>query len=62
MLAPTLEAFFTQQLMTQRQASSHTIGGHCDMRRLLLGFAAQRTGKPSKLDFCDGTLGRLARS
>jgi hypothetical protein len=25
LLAPTLEAFFTQRLMTQRQASPHTI-------------------------------------
>jgi integrase/recombinase XerD len=54
LLAPTLEAFFTQRLMTQRQASPHTISGYRDTMRLLLGFAAHRTGKPpSKLDFCD---------
>jgi integrase/recombinase XerD len=54
LLAPTLEAFFTQRLMTQRQASPHTISGYRDTMRLLLGFAAERTGKPpSKLDFCD---------
>jgi integrase/recombinase XerD len=54
LLAPTLEAFFTQRLMSQRQASPHTISGYRDTMRLLLGFAAQRTGKPpSKLDFWD---------
>jgi len=54
LLAPTLEAFFTHRLMTQRQASPHTISGYRDTMRLLLGFAAKRTGKqPSKLDICD---------
>jgi len=54
LLAPTLEAFFTQRLMTQRQASPHTISGYRDTMRLLLGFAAERSGKqPSKLDICD---------
>jgi site-specific recombinase XerD len=54
LLAPTLEAFFIQRLMSQRQASPHTISGYRDTMRLLLGFAAQRTGKPpSKLDFRD---------
>lgn len=27
LLAPTLETFFTERLMTQRQASPHTIAG-----------------------------------
>jgi integrase/recombinase XerD len=54
LLAPTLEAFFTQRLMTQRQASPHTISGYRDTMRLLLSFAAKRSGKsPSKLDISD---------
>jgi integrase/recombinase XerD len=54
LLAPTLEAFFTQRLMTQRQASPHTISGYRDTMRLLLRFAANRSGKqPSKLEIAD---------
>jgi integrase/recombinase XerD len=53
-LAPTLEAFFTERLIRQRQASPNTIAAYRDTLRLLLGFAAQRTGKqPSKLEFDD---------
>ena len=44
-LAPTLQAFFTERLIAQRQASPHTIAAYRDTFRLLLGFAAQRTGK-----------------
>jgi integrase/recombinase XerD len=54
LLAPTLEAFFTERLMTQRQASPHTIAGYRDTMRLLLCFATEQTGKqPSKLDVSD---------
>ena len=54
LLAPTLEAFFVERLMTQRQASPHTIAGYRDTMRLLLTFATQQTGKPpSKLDVAD---------
>lgn len=54
LLAPTLEAFFVERLMTQRQASPHTIAGYRDTMRLLLTFASQQTGKPpSKLDVAD---------
>jgi site-specific recombinase XerD len=54
LLAPTLEAFFTERLMTQRQASPHTIAGYRDTMRLLLAFATEQTGKPpSKLDVSD---------
>ena len=50
-LAPTLEAFFTERLMCQRQASPNTIAAYRDAWRPLLGFAAGRTGKqPSELD------------
>jgi hypothetical protein len=42
---PTLvEAYFTDRLTRQRQASSNTIASHRDTFRLLLGFA-QRTLK-----------------
>ncbi len=44
-IAPTLQAFFTDRLMTQRRASPHTIAAYRDTIRLLLGYAQQRTGK-----------------
>lgn len=54
LLAPTLQAFFTERLMTQREASPHTIAGYRDTMRLLLRFASQQTGKqPSKLEVDD---------
>jgi len=54
LLAPTLEAFFTQRLMTQRQASPHTISGYRDTMRLLLAFATEQTGTPpSRLEISD---------
>jgi integrase/recombinase XerD len=53
-LAPTLEAFFTQRLISQKRASRHTIAAYRNAFRLLLDFAEQRTGKaPSLLDFDD---------
>ena len=53
-IAPTLQAFFTDRLMTQRRASRHTIASYRDTIRLLLGYAQQRTGKnPADLDFTD---------
>jgi site-specific recombinase XerD len=53
-LAPTLEAFFTERLIRQRQVSSNTIAAYRDTLRLLLGFAAERTGKePSELEVGD---------
>ena len=53
-LAPTLEAFFTDRLVNQRDASPHTIAAYRDTFRLLLAFAQQRTGKqPSPLDLDD---------
>lgn len=54
LLAPTLEGFFTERLMTQRQASPHTISGYRDTMRLLLCFATEQTGKqPSRLEISD---------
>lgn len=53
-LAPTLQAFFTDRLLTQRNASPRTIAAYRDTMRLLLGFAQRETGKrASKLDFAD---------
>jgi len=53
-IAPVLEAFFTERLMTQRRASPDTIASYRDTWRLLLGYACQRAGKPpSRLDFTD---------
>lgn len=53
-LAPTLQAFFTDRLLGQRQASPHTIAGYRDAFRLLLRFAAEQTGKqPCELDIDD---------
>jgi integrase/recombinase XerD len=46
-----LEAFFTDRLMRQRQASPHTVASYRDAFRLLLRFAQQRLRKePSTLD------------
>jgi integrase/recombinase XerD len=53
-LAPTLQAFFTGRLIGQRQASPHTIAAYRDTLKLLIAFAAQRTGRqPSALDIDD---------
>jgi integrase/recombinase XerD len=53
-LAPTLEAFFTQRLVAQRNASPHTIASYRDCFRLLLGYVTTTTGvAPAKLDFAD---------
>ena len=53
-LAPTLQAFFTDRLTRQRNASPHTIAAYRDTLRLLLAFATERTGKqPCQLDIED---------
>ena len=54
LLAPTLEAFFTQRLMGQKNASPNTIASYRDCFRLLLGFVHDKTGTPpSKLGIDD---------
>jgi hypothetical protein len=54
LLAPTLQTFFTDRLIAQRHASGHTIAAYRDTWRLLLGYAAARTGSPpSRLDLAD---------
>ena len=53
-LAPSLETYFTERLVRQRQASPHTVAAYRDAWRLLLVFTQQRTGKePFKLDIAD---------
>jgi len=50
-LAPTLQAFFTDRLIRQRNASPNTVAAYRDTLKLLLAFAAQRLGhEPSQLD------------
>jgi len=53
-LAPTLQAFFTDRLIRQRHASPQTVAAYRDTWRLLLTFAASRTGRqPGNLDIAD---------
>lgn len=53
-LAPTLEAYFTQRLIGQRQASVHTVASYRDTFKLLLAFASERAGNPpSRLELED---------
>jgi site-specific recombinase XerD len=53
-LTATLQAFFTDRLIAQRHASGHTIAAYRDTWRMLLGYAADRTGlAPSELDLHD---------
>jgi len=53
-LATTLQAFFTDRLVRQRQVSPHTLAAYRDTLRLLLVFASTKKGKePSKLDIDD---------
>ena len=61
-LAPTLQAFFTDRLARQRQASPHTIAAYRDTWRLLLGYAAANTGKqPSQLEITDLDAPRIGK-
>jgi integrase/recombinase XerD len=50
-LAPVLQGFFTDRMITQKHASEHTIRSYRDTWRLLLAFAQDTTGTPPwKLD------------
>jgi site-specific recombinase XerD len=54
LIAPTLQAFCTDRLTRQLQASPRTIASYRDMLKLLLGFVNNTTGKqPSTLDWDD---------
>jgi integrase/recombinase XerD len=53
-VAPVLEAFFTDRLMTQQAASPHTIASYRDTFRLLLRYLHDQHGRlPARLDFAD---------
>jgi site-specific recombinase XerD len=54
LIAPTLQAFFTERLVKQRQASPRTIAAYRDTLKLLLTFVHTQTGKlPAQLDWDD---------
>jgi site-specific recombinase XerD len=54
LIAPTVQAFFTQRLLQQRHASAETVAAYRDAIRLLLAFSCRQTGKqPSRLDIDD---------
>ena len=51
LLAPTMQAWFTDRMINQKNASPRTIRAYRDTMRLLLTFATERTGTPpSRLD------------
>jgi site-specific recombinase XerD len=53
-LGPTLQKFFTDRLLTQRQVSPATVAAYRDTFRLLLGFIADsKKIAPASLDFTD---------
>jgi len=50
-LAPSLQSWFTDRLIRERDASPHTIASYRDTIRLLLTYASETLGvEPSKLD------------
>lgn len=54
LIAPTLQAFFTERLAQQRQASPRTVAAYRDALKLLLQFAHATTGRsPAMLDWDD---------
>ncbi len=53
-LAPTLQKFFTDRLLTQRDASPHTVAAYRDTFRLLLTYVHEtRAIPPHQLDLTD---------
>ena len=51
LLAPTMQAWFTDRMINQKNASPRTICAYRDTMRLLLTFATETTGTPpSRLD------------
>ena len=60
LVAPTLQAFFTERLIGQRRASPHTVAAYRDSFRLLFVYLAEATGKwPAELDFEDLDAGKI---
>jgi integrase/recombinase XerD len=59
-LAPLLQAFFTDRLSRQRDASPHTIAAYRDAFKLLLAFLHEQTGTPpSKLQLEELDVARI---
>lgn len=53
-IAPTMQAWFTQRLITEQQLSGHTVTAYRDSIRLLVRYLNDHTGtQPSQLDFDD---------
>jgi integrase/recombinase XerD len=53
-ITATVQAFFAERLITQRQASAHTITAYRDTTRMLLAFTSDRTRTPChRLQFSD---------
>lgn len=58
--APLLQSFFTDRLMTQRQASPNTIASYRDTFKLLLRHVQEQTGKtPSAMAISDLDAGAI---
>ena len=54
LLAPSMQAYFTDRLIDQRRASPNTIAAYRHTFQLLLRFATRQTGRPpSALDIAD---------
>lgn len=47
LIAPTLQSFFTERLIGQRNASPHTVGAYRDTFRLLITFASRHGKTPA---------------
>lgn len=61
LLAPTLQLFFSERLVKQRQASPATVTSYKVTFRLLLRFIQERTGKtPSSLEWDDLSVGVIS--
>ena len=53
-ITATVQAFFTERLLTQRHASPRTVAAYRDTNRMLLAFASAGTGTPCHhLEFTD---------
>ena len=60
-IAPALQEYFTQRLISQRQASPHTVAAYRDCFRLLFAYVARTSGKqPAELGFEDLDAGTIS--
>ena len=61
-LAPTLQAFFTERLIRQRHARPQTVAAYRDSLKLLVDFASRQVRKqPNQLDLADLNAGVITR-